>query len=64
MTTTEREALQKQLDAEHEDNRKKCEQFRKFLNEDHPLSRPLADWEMRILGGFGGYQSQVGKGAA
>lgn len=33
--------------------------FKKFLSEKHALSRPLADWELRILGGFGGYQSQA-----
>ena len=33
------------------------EKFRAFLRQDAHQS--LADWELRMLGGFGGYQSQT-----
>jgi hypothetical protein len=58
MTDEERKKYEAEQESEH------LKRFRAFLKEDHPLSRPLADWEMRILGGFGGYKSQAGKGAA
>ncbi len=57
MTDEER----KKYEAEQEQESEHLKKFRAFLKEDHSLSRPLADWEMRILGGFGGYKSQAGK---
>jgi hypothetical protein len=35
------------------------DEFKQFLNNKPVLSKPLTDWEKRILGGSGGYQSQV-----